>query len=102
MKMTDTITLQWESVGALRTNEAYAVTIEDVTAGDGTKLIDYVSDTKFIVPEGLRPTENIPHIFRWWIIPVRQVGSTDEGEPVWDTAGELGEAHVFSWWGIGE
>ncbi len=102
MKMTDTITLQWESVGALRTNEAYAVTIEDVTAGDGTKLIDYVSDTKFIVPEGLRPTENIPHIFRWWIIPVRQVGSTDEGEPVWDAAGELGEAHVFSWWGIGE
>lgn len=102
MKMTDTITLQWESVGALRTNEAYAVTIEDVTAGDGTKLTDYVTDTKFIVPEGLRPTESIPHIFRWWVIPVRQVGSTDEGEPIWDTAGEMGEMHVFSWWGVGE
>lgn len=102
MKMTDTITLQWESVGALRSNEAYAVTIEDVTAGDGTKLTDYVTETKFIVPEGLRPTDNIPHIFRWWIIPVRQVGSTDEGEPVWDSAGEMGDAHVFSWWGIGE
>ncbi|MEE4195260.1 MAG: LysM peptidoglycan-binding domain-containing protein [Anaerolineae bacterium] len=102
MKMTDTITLQWESVGALRSNEAYAVTIEDVTAGDGTKLTAYVDDTKYIVPDGLRPTDNIPHIFRWWVVPVRQVGSTDEGEPVWDSAGDLGEAHVFSWWGIGE
>lgn len=102
MKMTDTITLQWESVGALRANEAYAVTIEDVTAGDGTKVVAYVTDTKYIVPEGLRPTENIPHIFRWWIMPVRQVGSTDTGEPVWDTAGEVGALHVFSWWGVGE
>lgn len=102
MTMTDTITLQWESVGALRPNEAYAVTIEDVTAADGTKVVAYVTDTKYIVPEGLRPTENIPHIFRWWVVPVRQIGSTEEGEPIWDTAGELGEMHVFSWWGIGE
>ena len=102
MKLDATITLQWESVGALRDNEAYAVTIEDVTAGDGTKLTEYVYDTKFIVPQGLRPTDSVPHIFRWWIVPVRQVGSTDEGEPIWDTAGEMGEMHVFSWWGVGE
>ena len=34
----DVITLQWSSVGALRDNEAYAVTVEDVTEGNARKL----------------------------------------------------------------
>ncbi|HET60366.1 MAG TPA: LysM peptidoglycan-binding domain-containing protein [Chloroflexi bacterium] len=102
MRMTDTITLQWESVGALRTGEAYAITIVDVTAADGTRVTNYVSDTKFIVPARLRPTENIPHIFRWWVVPVRQSGSTELGEPVYEPAGEISQSFVFSWWGVGE
>ena len=46
----ETITLQWASVGTLRPNEAYAVNIQDVTAGTNLTLVEYVTDTKFIVP----------------------------------------------------
>ncbi len=56
----DVITLQWSSVGNLRQNEAYAVTIEDVTEGNARKLVEYVTDTKFIVPEILPPGEQHP------------------------------------------
>ena len=72
---TDVITLQWASVGELRENEAYAVTIEDVTEGNARKLVEYVKDTKFIVPESFRPTSTTPHVFRWSILPVRQTGT---------------------------
>ena len=102
MRMTDVITLQWESVGTLRVNESYAIMIVDVTSDGEVKLTDYVSDTKFIVPESMRPKDTIPHIFRWWVVPVRQVGSTTEGEPIWDAAGILSDEYVFSWWGAGE
>lgn len=102
MRMTDVITLQWESVGTLRVNESYAIMIVDVTSDGDVKLTDYVSDTKFIVPESMRPKDTIPHIFRWWVVPVRQVGSTTEGEPIWDAAGILSDEYVFSWWGAGE
>lgn len=33
----DTITLQWASVGALRENEAYVIIIVDATGGEGTE-----------------------------------------------------------------
>jgi LysM repeat protein len=92
----DQITLQWASVGELRQNESYAVTIEDVTAG--TKKVDYVTDTKYIVPVDLRPTDAAPHSFRWSILPVRQVGSAkDTGQPVWEPAGSVSAQRVFSW-----
>ena len=41
----DTITLQWASVGTLRQDESYAVTLEDVTSGNGQKTVEYVNDT---------------------------------------------------------
>jgi LysM repeat protein len=98
----EVITLQWASVGALRQNESYAVTIEDVTEGDARKLVEYVSDTKFIVPESFRPTSNTAHVFRWSVLPVRQTG-TDKttGNPVWEPAGTVSVQRVFSWVGTG-
>lgn len=93
----ETITLQWASVGTLRENEAYAVTIIDITAGTESKLVDYVNDTKYIVPTSLRPEDNVPHIFRWWVGVVRQSGSDDEGNPIWQEAGSTSEIRVFSW-----
>jgi len=95
------ITLQWASVGELRANEAYAVTIEDITDGTGKKLTEYVTDTKFIVPDDFKPTENVPHIIRWSILPVRQSGSTQDGEAIYEVFGTLSEQRVFSWWGVG-
>ncbi|KPL70078.1 hypothetical protein ADN00_18700 [Ornatilinea apprima] len=96
-----TITLQWASVGTLRTGEAYAVTIEDVTAGTNLKVVEYVTDTKLIVPASMRPTDNAPHIIRWYVNAVRQSGTTQDGEPLWVSFGKTSEQRVFSWTGSG-
>lgn len=95
----DSITLQWASIGTLRDNEAYQVIVEDVT--DGTRrIVQYVTDTKFIVPSSFRPRDNAAHVFRWWITTVRQDGSDEQGQPIWVSAGALSAQRVFSWQGI--
>jgi len=92
----EVITLQWASVGELRQNEAYAITVEDVTTG--TKRVDYVTDTKFTLPLELKPNDGVPHTYRWSVLPVRQVGSSKEtGQPVWEPAGAVSVQRVFSW-----
>ncbi|MEI6290286.1 MAG: LysM peptidoglycan-binding domain-containing protein [Chloroflexota bacterium] len=96
----DSISLQWASIGTLRDNESYLVTIEDVTDGQGRRLTEYVNDTKFIVPVSFRPKDNAPHIYRWFITTVRQTGSDEQGKPIWDSAGENSLDRVFSWQGI--
>ncbi len=93
------ISLQWASVGTLRDNEAYAVTIEDITAGQGITLAQYVTDTRFIVPVTIRPSDGIPHIFSWIISVVRQEGSDEGGNPIWVSAGTLSTPRYFSWIG---
>jgi LysM repeat protein len=98
---TDSVTLQWASVGALRDNERYQVVIEDLTGGTGRKLTDYVTDTKFIVPASFRPQDNSPHIMNWWVVAVRQTSTDDQGNPVWSTAGTASAMRVFSWSGGG-
>lgn len=96
----DIVTLQWASVGELRENEVYRITVEDVTEGTGTvRLVDYVSDTKYIVPASFRPNESRPHIMRWWIQVYRQSGTTEEGEPVFVSAGEKSAPRNFTWSG---
>ena len=94
-----TISLQWASVGTLRTNESYAVTIEDITAGQGITLVEYVTDTRFIVPVTIRPTDGIPHIFSWVISVVRQEGSDESGNPIWVSAGAVSPPRYYSWIG---
>jgi len=96
----DNITLQWASIGTLRENEAYTIVIEDVTEGQGRRLVAYVTDTKYIVPVSFRPKDSAPHIFRWYISTVRQNGTDEQGQPVWDSAGENSLQRVFSWQGI--
>jgi LysM repeat protein len=91
------ITLQWASVGTLRENEAYAVTVEDLTEGEGRRQLDYVVETKYIVPDTFLPNDGTPHVMRWWVVPVRQIGTDDEGNPIWDPAGAVSSARVFTW-----
>lgn len=93
----NTITLQWAAVGTLRENESYAVNVLDVTTGTNETLIEYVTDTKYILPDSVRPTDNTPHIIRWWIVPVRQVGTDAAGNSVWETAGEASLWRDFVW-----
>ncbi len=94
------ISLQWASVGSLREKEAYAVTIEDLTEGEGRKMVEYVTDTKFIVPSSFLSNESVPHVFRWWIVPVRQMGTDTDGNPIWEPAGAVSLPRVFTWFGV--
>jgi LysM repeat protein len=96
----DVVTLQWASIGTLNDNEAYQVTIEDVTSGQGRPLTAYVTDTKFIVPTSFRPNDNLAHVIRWSITTVRQNGVDEQGEPIYSSAGAVSEKHVFTWVGV--
>jgi LysM repeat protein len=94
----DTVTLQWASVGTLLENEFYQVTVEDVTDGE-SRVVEYVIDTKFIVPTTFRPSENVAHVIRWTVQTVRQVGVDEDGLPVYESAGAVSTARVFTWTG---
>ena len=93
----EVVTLQWASVGALRENEVYAVTVEDLTEGQGRRVVEYVPDTKLIVPLDFLSSDSRPHIYRWWIVPMRQIGTDDDGNPIWEAAGAVSAARVFTW-----
>jgi len=93
------VTLQWASIGELRQNETYMITVIDVTDGSSRKLVDYATDTKYIVPITFRPAGNTPHVIRWSVTAARQVGNTKDGNPIWDTAGIQSYERVFTWWG---
>jgi LysM repeat protein len=96
----DSVALQWASVGELRENERYKVTIDDITDGTGNvRDIAYVTDTKYLVPVRLRPSEASPHVLRWWVVVVREVGTTAAGEPRYEEAGTLSTKRVFTWSG---
>jgi LysM repeat protein len=99
----DVVTLQWASVGTLREGEFYQVFVQDLTAlnfGNTIRLIEYVTDTKFIVPTSFRPNDNLTHIFSWWVTVVRQNGVDDQGQPIYISAGAISDKRVFSWVGV--
>ncbi|HET9910715.1 MAG TPA: LysM peptidoglycan-binding domain-containing protein [Anaerolineales bacterium] len=96
----DVVTLQWSSIGTLRDNEAYQITIEDVTSGQGRRITEYVTDTKFIVPTSFRPNDNLAHVIRWWVTTVRQNGVDEQSQPIYDSAGAISEKRVFTWVGV--
>jgi LysM repeat protein len=95
----DTVSLQWASIGTLLDNEAYEVTVVDFTDGDSRRLVDYVTDTKFIVPASFRSADNLPHLYRWWVMTSRQSGIDEDGNPIWESAGLASDARVFMWTG---
>jgi LysM repeat protein len=95
-----TVTLQWASVGILRENEAYMITVVDITQGEERKIVNYVNDTKLIVPTSFRPDDNLPHIIRWWVSTVRQIGTDDNGDPIYESAGNQSIQRSFSWIGV--
>ena len=96
----DVVTLQWASVGTLRDGEAYQITVEDVSSDQTRRLTDFVKDTKYIVPTTFRPKDNVAHILRWWITPVRQAGTDDQGQAIWVSSGATSAKRDFSWVGV--
>ncbi len=93
------VTLQWSSVGLINTNEAYRVSVMDLTEGTGRKLVEYVTDTKFIIPGSFRASEDSPHVYRWTISTVRQIDVDENGNSIWETAGSESDPRVFTWTG---
>ncbi len=93
------VTLQWSSVGLINANEAYKITVMDLTEGTGRKLVEYVTDTKYIVPGSFRANDNSPHIYRWSISTVRQVDVDENGNAIWEEAGAVSDMRVFTWTG---
>ncbi len=96
----DSVVLQWASIGPLRENETYQVTVLDVTSGTNRKIVNYVTDTKFIVPISFRPEDSGAHVMRWWVTTVRQTGSDDQGNPIWSSAGAISVLRDFTWSGV--
>jgi hypothetical protein len=41
-------------------------------------------------------------VIRWWVLTVRQTGTDDDGNPIWDTAGAVSVPRVFTWTSSGE
>lgn len=95
----DAISLQWSSVGELRTNEFYQVTVTDITSGGNISLTVEVKDTRFNLPLSLRPSESRPHIFEWQVVVVAQIGVKEDGSPIFVSGGSASEKKVFSWSG---
>jgi LysM repeat protein len=93
----NTITLQWSAVGNLRENESYAVVLEDLTTGQNRKVVEYTTDTKLSVPLTLKPKDNQPHVFRWTVTTMRQTGTDNDGNPIWESAGAISEKRTFTW-----
>jgi LysM repeat protein len=94
----DTVTLQWAAVGELQPDEAYAVTITDLTSDNDETLTEYVTTTSFIVPSSFLPADDVPHVFRWSIYIVRQVAAEEEDVDNWEVAGYISANRVFSWY----
>ena len=63
--------------------------------------MEYVTDTKYIIPASMRPVDTKPHVLRWTIVAVRQVGSTADGQPIYEPAGAVSVGRVFIWWAQG-
>lgn len=95
----DTVSLQWAAVGTLLESEAYQVTVVDFTDGDSRSIVEYVTDTKLIVPNSFRSTDSTPHVYRWSVLVARQIGTDDDGNPLWEPAGAASSPRVFMWTG---
>jgi hypothetical protein len=43
----------------------------------------------------------MPHIIRWWVLTVRQTGTDEDGNPIWEPAGAASAQRDFIWTGAG-
>jgi LysM repeat protein len=95
----DSVILQWTSSGPLRENEAYQVSIINLTVGEERSLTVEVTDSKFIIPETFRPSGNEPHIFIWSVTPVEKRDVDEQGNLIWWPTGDRSETRLFTWVG---
>ena len=90
------LTLQWASVADLYPNELYRVVVKDLTSTDERSLVEYVADTKFILPSSFRPADATPHIIQWTVSVARRINN-DPANPIYEEAGVQSDPRVFIW-----
>jgi LysM repeat protein len=93
----DNLVLQWAAIGRLQENEAYSIVIEDMTGGAERRYVEYLEDTKLIVPTDFLSEDGGTHLYRWWVLPVRQEAAGEGEDPVWKAAGDASATRVFVW-----
>jgi LysM repeat protein len=93
----DEITLQWASVGELRDNEYYQITVIDKTSGSDLILVSVEKSNSFKLPVDYRPSDNSTHIFEWFVLTVAQIGSNEDGSPVYIPGSPVSFARNFGW-----
>ena len=95
------VSLQWTGIANLREDEVYLVTVEDVTSGKAKRIQDSTITTRYVLNVDMKPSESVPHVFRWSVVTARQVGVSSEGLPLYEPAGITSEVRTFTWSGIG-
>jgi hypothetical protein len=72
------------------------VTVKELN-GNLNPVTQYVTDNKLIMPESLRPSDNLPHVYSWRVTTVRQNSTNSAGEAQYTSAGEVSTEWVFVW-----
>ena len=93
----ETITLQWASVGELRENEYYQITVIDKTSGSDLILVSIESSNSFKLPIDFRPEDNSMHIFEWFVLTVAQIGNNEDGSPIYIPGSPVSVSRNFGW-----
>ena len=96
----EAVTLQWAAVASLLSNEVYRVKVQDLTSVEEKIVVEYVTDTKFILPSTFRPMDGNAHIIQWSVTVARQINQ-DNNNPIYEEAGATSAFRVFSWIGTG-
>ncbi|MCA0452986.1 MAG: hypothetical protein LCI00_03305 [Chloroflexi bacterium] len=88
---TDLVTLRWVGSGALSADEAYLVTVEDVTSGQVYTAL--TQGLMYIVPADWQSKQNDRHDYRW------SVGVVKQNQP--ENPSFVTEPRLFTWQGQG-
>jgi hypothetical protein len=70
--------------------------VQDLTSAEEKILVDYVSDTKYILPASFRPIDTTPHIIQWSVSVARQINSYPNNT-INEEAGAISQFREFSW-----
>lgn len=95
----NTVSLQWASIGEIRENEFYQVTVIDITSGSTIRIVAEVKETEYNVPIELKPKEDQIHVYQWYVVPVAQIGVRPDGTPIFILGGPTSDSQIFSWAG---
>jgi len=91
------VLLQWLSVGILRDNETYRVTVEQIDGSIRHGPIYTTATSLHLLPIDLFPVADDPHrVFRWTVAIMRQVDVGSDGTPLYEVINPTA-SRTFHW-----